>query len=103
MSKIITVTSKQQFDEIIANNKKVLVDFKAVWCGPCKMLHPVLEQLASKITDAVIVEVDVDDNKDLALEHKIMSIPAIHIYENQQLKTQKTGFMPMAQLQELLK
>ncbi|ATZ16752.1 thioredoxin [Williamsoniiplasma luminosum] len=103
MSKIIQITSKTQFDEVIANNAKVLVDFKAEWCGPCKMLNPIIEQLAEQEKNVAVVQVDVDKNQDLALEYKIMSIPAIMVYENQKVKSQHTGFMPLNKLQEMVK
>ena len=70
---------EKNFNEII--QKKVLVDFYATWCGPCKMLSPVLEELSKEI-DIDIIKVDVDENNDLAKEYGVMSIPCLILFEN---------------------
>lgn len=70
----------------------VLVDFYADWCGPCKMLGPVLEQLAAKRTDVTILKVDVEAREDIAMQFKIMSIPTMHLYKNGAFVSQRVGF-----------
>ena len=91
---------KDNFNEII--QKKVLVDFYATWCGPCKMLSPVLEQLAEEI-DIDIVKVDVDQNNDLAKQYGIMSIPCLILFENGKEKKRNLGFMPKEKIKEFIK
>ena len=61
----------------VKNNKAIIVDFSAEWCGPCKMLAPVMEQLSDEITDVEFYNIDVDENPDLAREYRIMNIPAV--------------------------
>lgn len=103
MAKIIEINSKQQFDELIKNgDKKVLVDFKAEWCGPCKMLHPLIEELSNKRDDVVFVQIDVDHNKDLAQEYNIMSIPSIKVFEKGKIIKEGLGFMSINKLEEIL-
>ena len=63
--------------EQVKNNKAIIVDFSAEWCGPCKMLAPVMEQLSDEITDVEFYNIDVDENPDLAREYRIMNIPAV--------------------------
>ena len=70
---------KDNFKELIKSEKKILVDFFATWCGPCKMLSPILEGYQSKIK---VIKVDVDDFDDLAREYGVMSIPTLVLIEN---------------------
>jgi thioredoxin 1 len=72
----------------------VLVDFFASWCGPCKMIGPVLEEMAKERDDFNIVKVDVDENQDLAMKYGVMSIPTLVIFKDGKLVSQKLGFMP---------
>lgn len=88
------------FKELIKN--KVLVDFYATWCGPCKMLSPVLEQLSKEI-DIDIVKIDVDENEALSKEYGIMSIPCLILFENGKELKRNLGFMPKEKLKEFVK
>ena len=73
----------------------VLVDFWAAWCGPCKMLAPVLEELDAEIgNDVKILKVDVDENQATAAEYQIMSIPSLLLFVDGELKAKTAGFMP---------
>ncbi|MBR2056516.1 MAG: thioredoxin, partial [Clostridia bacterium] len=81
-AKYITLT-EENFDAVLASNPVVVVDFWATWCGPCKMLAPVIEELASDFEGkAVIGKVDVDENETLARKFGIMSIPSVFIFKN---------------------
>ena len=88
----------ESFNEII-NQDKVLVDFYAEWCGPCKMLTPVLERLGESFE---IVKVDVDKHFDLAKEYGIMSVPTLFIFKNGKVVKQMIGFMGYDELKDEL-
>lgn len=75
------------------NNKAVIVDFSAEWCGPCKMLAPVMEQLSDEITDVEFYNIDVDENPDLAREYRIMNIPAVIAIKGGQVAGQQIGLV----------
>ena len=83
----------QTFEQEISNGV-VLVDFWAAWCGPCKMIAPVLEELAAEKDDVKIVKVDVDNNQVTAAEYQIMSIPSLLLFVDGELKAKTAGFMP---------
>ncbi len=98
MAKIATNTS---FDELLADGKLVIVDFWATWCGPCRMLSPLLdeveEEMAEKIT---VVKVNVDDADEIAMRYRIMSIPTLMFFKNGQLVDKSVGAMPKSALVE---
>lgn len=101
MAKEIT---KENFEEVVMQAKTpVLVDFWASWCGPCKMLGPIVEQLAEELAGKVVVgKVNVDEQPDLAARFGVMSIPTVLIFENGELKNQSVGFVPKQKLLSLL-
>ena len=80
----------QTFEQEISNGV-VLVDFWAAWCGPCKMIAPVLEELAAEKEDVKIVKVDVDNNQVTAAEYQIMSIPSLLLFVDGELKAKTAG------------
>lgn len=85
--------NEENFDQLTTNGL-VLVDFFATWCGPCKMLGPVLEQVAEDRSEVEIVKIDVDECSNLARRYGIMSIPTLVLFKDGQMVSQKTGFMP---------
>lgn len=88
----------QTFDKEILNGV-VLVDFWAAWCGPCKMLAPILEEVDAEIGDEVkIVKVDVEENPVIAEEYQIMSIPSLLVFKEGELKAKTAGFLPKEDL-----
>lgn len=100
MAKVISST--QEFNEIIKNGV-TLVDFFAVWCGPCKMLAPVLEEVATEFEGrAKVVKVDVDELRDLAMEYRISSVPTVMIFKNGEMIAQTMGFRPKQQFTDAL-
>lgn len=92
-----------EFDSVLKENTAVLVDFYADWCGPCKMLAPVLEEVAGKVDGVKVVKVNVDDNQEIAQRFGIMSIPTLIGFKNGEQAASSLGFKPAAELESLLK
>ena len=93
----------ENFNEIINSDQLVLVDFFATWCGPCKQMHPVLEQLKSDVGDAVrILKLDVEKNEALAYEYRIQSIPTLMLFKGGEVLWRQSGAMPLADLKALI-
>lgn len=84
--------NNENFNELI-NNEYVLVDFYATWCGPCKMMHPVLENVSESRGEVKVVTVDVDKFPDLARTYGVMSIPTLILFKKGSLVDQKMGFI----------
>jgi len=91
----------ENFDELISH-EKVLVDFYAEWCGPCKMLGPVLESVASEI-ETKIIKVDVDKFGDLATKYAVMSVPTLIVFENGKEIKKEIGFLSKEKIIDLVK
>ena len=87
--------------EVLENDKLVLVDFWAEWCGPCKQISPRLEELANKYSENLTVcKVNVDENRELAIEYNIRSIPALIIFKGGEMVAEKIGAMPKSALEQ---
>lgn len=95
------INSVAEFDEIIKEGK-VLVDFFAVWCGPCKMIAPVLEEISEERDDVKIVKVDVDQVPELARRYGIMSIPTLYLFVNGQITSKTMGYQDKDSLNEFI-
>ena len=96
MAKIATNTS---FDELLADEKLVIVDFWATWCGPCRMLSPLLDEVEEEMADKVtVVKVNVDDADEIAMRFRIMSIPTLLFFKNGQIVDKTVGAMPKSVL-----
>lgn len=93
---------KENFKEEIKEGK-VFVDFYANWCGPCKMLSPVIEELANEHKEIKFIKVDVDMHEELAREYGIMSIPTLILFDSGEIKKKQMGFVPKELLEEWVK
>ena len=95
---VVTVTADNFEQEVLRSEKTVLVDFWAAWCGPCKMLSPVVEQVAEERPDVKVCKINVDDEQELAVRYGIMSIPALLVFRNGELANQSVGVQPKANI-----
>ena len=94
--------NQQSFSELEKSDKKVLIDFYADWCGPCRMLGPVIEELAAEHPEYVVAKVNVDNNPDLANRFGIFSIPSLVVMQNGQVIDQSVGAIPKARILAML-
>ena len=83
-----------KFSEIIASEKPVLIDFHAEWCGPCKVLSPIIQDVAKEMGDAVrVLKIDVDKNQSLSTKYQIKGVPTMMIFKNGELKWRQSGVL----------
>lgn len=96
--------NKENFEaEVLKSEKPVLVDFWATWCGPCRMLAPALESIAEAYADKMVVgKVNVDEEMELAIQYKIVSIPALYLFENGEVKAKTIGYMDENELKKFV-
>ncbi|MEJ6951159.1 thioredoxin [Natronospora cellulosivora (SeqCode)] len=98
MANALSVSDANFEQEVLNSDKPVMVDFWAEWCGPCRMVGPVLEEIANEKEDVKVCKLNVDDNQATASDYGVMSIPTIILFENGEVKKQITGYMPKEQL-----
>ncbi len=92
------------FKDIIGSKTPVLIDFYADWCAPCRMMPPILKEVANELGDAVrILKIDVDKNNALATKLQIQGVPTLALYQNGELKWRQSGVVPANQLVPLIK
>jgi thioredoxin 1 len=95
--------TKENFEaEVLNSDKPVLVDFYAVWCGPCKMIAPILEEIAQEREDIKVCKINVDEEQELAAKYQVMSIPSLFVIKNGQITNQALGARPKPQILEML-
>lgn len=101
---IVHATEESFAREVLESKQPVLVDFWAAWCGPCRMLAPVIEEIANEYAGKVKVgKVNVDDERELALEYGVSSIPTVMVFQNGEVKQTSVGYRPKEEIEQLLK
>lgn len=100
---MLKIVNENNFEEEVLKKEKVLIDFNADWCGPCKMLGPVLETVSNDITDVSFVSVNVDENPNLAKKYGVMSIPCLVVLENGEEIKRSVGLISRDEIEKLVK
>ncbi|SKB50258.1 thioredoxin [Salegentibacter holothuriorum] len=103
LEKLNLIIMKSNFSEIIKDDKAVLVDFHADWCGPCKTLAPILKDVKAELGDSVkIVKIDVDKNQELAGKYQVRGVPTMILFKNGQQLWRQSGVLQKAEIIEVI-
>ncbi|MBE6538755.1 MAG: thioredoxin [Ruminococcaceae bacterium] len=100
---VITVTKDNFENEVMKSEKPVLLDFWAPWCGPCRMMSKVIDEIAEEAVDFVVGKVNVDEEQELAQQFGVMSIPSLFVLKGGEITARSLGAKPKAQVLEMLK
>ena len=100
---VIDVKTADFEAEVLKSDKTVLVDFWAVWCGPCRMLSPVVDKVAEENPDIKVCKVNVDEEQQLAIKYGVMSIPTLLVFKGGELVNQSVGVIPKEEVLNLIK
>ena len=98
----ISVNKNNFNQEVLNSDKPVLMDFWALWCGPCRMVVPLVEEIAKERSDIKVVKINVDEEQELAMQFGVMSIPTLVVMKNGKIVNQVTGARPKAQILAML-
>lgn len=100
---VLTITNNNFNQEVLQSEKTVLIDFWAPWCGPCRMVGPIIEEIAEEITDtAKVGKINVDEQPDLAAKYGVMSIPTIIVFKNGEIATSSVGLRSKQEIMQML-
>ena len=99
---VINITKDNFQQEVLASSQTVLVDFWATWCGPCQMMGPILEELATKHPEIKVGKINVDEQPELAMQFQIDAIPALMVFKEGKAVAQTVGLQPVENLEQLL-
>ena len=100
---ILKVTSENFESEVLQSDKPVLIDFYADWCGPCKMLSPIVDEVAEENTDIKVVKINVDNAQDLAMKYQVMSIPTLVVIRDRKEVNRSVGLIDKSEVVGLIK
>lgn len=102
MSNLKMIDDQAFETEVLQADSPVLVDFTAAWCGPCKMLNPILEELSQEWEDQVSIrKLDVDQNQNTAMKYGVMGVPTLILFKNGEIAERMTGYKPKKQLEKI--
>ena len=99
---VIHVTKDTFQQEVLGSEKPVLVDFWATWCGPCKMIGPIVDEIAESRQDIKVCKIDVDNEPELAMQFRVMSIPTLLVFKNGEVTGQSVGLRSKDQIEAML-
>lgn len=100
---VLEVTSENFEKEVLESEKTVLIDFYAEWCGPCKRLSPIVEEVAAEETEVKFVKMNIDNCEDIAIEYQVMSIPTLVVIKNGKEVERSAGLIDKEKIKELVK
>ncbi len=98
----IEITVENFEEEVLKSDKPVLIDFWAVWCGPCTMLSPIVEEIAAEHPEIKVGKVNTDEQQALAQQYRINAIPALYFFKNGEVAGTSIGVVPKSQIEELI-
>ena len=99
---VITITKENYENEVLKSDKPVLLDFWATWCGPCRMVSPIVDEIASERDDIKVGKINVDEQGELAMQFRIVSIPTLIVMKNGEAANKVVGAMPKEEILALL-
>lgn len=99
---VIKISKENFASEVLNSNKPVLLDFYADWCGPCRMVGPIVSEIANERSDIKVGKINVDEQPELAAQFQVMSIPMIAVIKNGKLVNQVVGYRPKEQIEAML-
>ena len=100
---VIEITKENFENEVVKSDKTVLLDFWAPWCGPCRMLSPIVDEVAEEHPEIKVGKINVDEQEELAARFDVMSIPSLFVLKNGEVVNQSVGAIPKAQVVALIK
>lgn len=99
---VIKINKENFASEVLNSNKPVLLDFYADWCGPCRMVGPIVSEIANERSDVKVGKINVDEQPELAAQFQVMNIPMLAVFKNGKLENQVVGYRPKEQIEAML-